>query len=669
MATLLSETEQQTWSSRLKWAKDVKKDHVELWQRMLSYYRNKYYDVDDLTKLVDHKARVNYVFSTVRTIIPAVYFQNPYIMVQPRRMPEDSAGAHKLELAINYYMRELDLKYQFRANVLDVLLFGTSVIKIGYSAEMDELDEFPEDPELQGPMIEEAIIHDNRISTSFNEFIRKESPFAFRISPCDFVIDPDARTINEAAWCAHRTIQHLDIVRKNKWFHNTDGIHASSVVDADKYLSGSDSEDRKDQSDGAKEDFDRVVIWEIWDKKSETVIWKTEDENENALRVESWPDLYQMDGFPFEVLQFEEDPERFWCIPMVAQIEDQVRCINEITSKQIDHIRRFNRKYEVTERFASNAENLEGLKNPADGAIFKVTQIGADVAPLTDAPLSPDIYQSLGEQRSELYEISGVSDYIRGQSSKSKTATESAIIAQNFNIRVLEKVDLLEDFVARVARKMIQVIKQYTPENQMVAITGRTGNREAAWLDHESVQAEVDIVVEAGSTQAPNKEVMKKQSLDLYNLLRADPLIEPKELIYQLLDTYEIKDPDAYFKEMGHDPSEVAYAQLENLVMMQGQPVQVLPQNEHETHIQVIQAFQNDPRWQQVPPAMQQTILQHAAEHQAALQQAQQGGGKPQAPVQGPQPAPKNLGRPVNPAMFSERTPKMGNMQGEVSGV
>src|SRR3990167_11131332 len=126
MAHIISSEDRSKWGNRIRWASDVKKDHEFIWKRMLGYYRNKYYTLNEDSKpLVEHRARVNYVFSTVRTIIPSVYFQNPYILVQPRRIPDDVAGAQTLEVAINYYFKELDLKSQIRAVVLDTLLFGT----------------------------------------------------------------------------------------------------------------------------------------------------------------------------------------------------------------------------------------------------------------------------------------------------------------------------------------------------------------------------------------------------------------------------------------------------------------------------------------------------------------------------------------------------------------
>lgn len=310
---------------------------------------------------------------------------------------------------------------------------------------------------------------------------------------------------------------------------------------------------------------------------------------------------------------------------------------------------------------AWSEETMLTLLNPADGAIVKVPAMDA-IQALEDAPLSPDIYNGLAEQKQQLYELSGVSDY--RFSAKARTATEAAIVAQGQNLRILEKVDLLEDFVANIGRKLIQVLKQYAPERQLISITGRSGNRVWNWLSREAIQGEVDVMVEAGSTQAPNKEVLKKQALDLYNLLRADPLINPESLITQLLDTYDVKDPESYFAPQGPNPSEISHAQLENLVMAQGQPAHVVPQNDHGAHMQVHQAFTKDQRWGQVLPQNQQLISQHMQQHEMMMEQMQatRGGGRPRN-------LPAEAGRPVNPAIFAERTPTMARMTGGTQGV
>lgn len=667
MARLIGKSDLALWLGKLAWAHDVMKSHHTVWRRMLAYYRNRYYPSSDLEMTVEHRARANYVFSTVRTIIPAVYFQNPYVLILPRRPGEDDEAAQTLEIAVNYYIRELALKRQIRLNTLDACLFGTGIIKIGYSIEFGEMTAMPsQDETMMTEMFNKAILaegisapdyrlmpHDRRSPYTLNEYVRQESPFFLRVSPFDFRVDPEAVTLAEAGWVAHRNIHSLKELRKNEYYQHTDRVTPSLSVREGETTEGVGSESRRYDRTTMREDIERVAVWEIWDKEEERVIWIADGYEEDALRTEAWGDLYVMEGFPFEVLQFEEDPERFWPLPLVAQIEDQVRAVNEITSKQLNHLRRFNRKYKVLE---SNwtTDILQTLRNPEDGALVKVRDMGA-IEALQDAPLSPDVYNGLNEQKSELYEISGVTDYARGFSARSRTATEASILSQNQNLRVMEKVDLIEDYVGNIARKLIQVLKQYAPERQLVSITGRGGNRLWTWLSRESIQGEVDVMVEAGSAQAPNKEVIKKQALDLYNILRADPLANPTKLIHQLLESYDVKDTESYFISQETNPSELHHAQLENLVMSQGMAVEVLRENDHSAHLQIHQAFLQDPRWGTVLPQNQQLVMNHLTQHQTAIQESTSAGQPP--------------GRPVNPALLSEKTPTFAKIAGGQQGV
>src|SRR5437660_6542123 len=76
---------------------------------------------------------INLVFAYVKTEIARLYFRDPWISVNPKRV-EDVGAARIAEQLINYTWGEIDLKQQIKLALLDSLLVGHGWIKFGYTA-------------------------------------------------------------------------------------------------------------------------------------------------------------------------------------------------------------------------------------------------------------------------------------------------------------------------------------------------------------------------------------------------------------------------------------------------------------------------------------------------------------------------------------------------------
>ena len=76
---------------------------------------------------------------------------------------------------INYAWREYDIQQQIEKATLDSIVIGHGVVKTGYNLEVDMAD----NPRTEG-------------SIFYEDYIKKDSPFAKRISPFLFYYDPEA---------------------------------------------------------------------------------------------------------------------------------------------------------------------------------------------------------------------------------------------------------------------------------------------------------------------------------------------------------------------------------------------------------------------------------------------------------------------------------------------
>ena len=74
----------------------------------------------------------NITYSTARTIVPSVYYQNPYIIVSPRKLGVPREHAYIVSSLDNWLLEQCGIKQTLRKAVLHTFLCGLGPIKTGY---------------------------------------------------------------------------------------------------------------------------------------------------------------------------------------------------------------------------------------------------------------------------------------------------------------------------------------------------------------------------------------------------------------------------------------------------------------------------------------------------------------------------------------------------------
>src|SRR5207245_2900840 len=87
---------------------------------------------------------VNLVYAYVKTEIARLYFKDPWITVNAKRV-EDIGSAQIAEQIVNYTWGELKLKSEIKQAILEALLIGHSWIKVGYVAEFGTVESQPKE--------------------------------------------------------------------------------------------------------------------------------------------------------------------------------------------------------------------------------------------------------------------------------------------------------------------------------------------------------------------------------------------------------------------------------------------------------------------------------------------------------------------------------------------
>ena len=110
----------------------IEENHLPVWRSVQHAYSAE--DAGDPSGLHfedGQEVNFNFLLANANTIIPGVISANPYIYVKPRR-PGDKDSARVAETALNYIWREIDGNRTTRSVVLDTILFGIGVAKVGY---------------------------------------------------------------------------------------------------------------------------------------------------------------------------------------------------------------------------------------------------------------------------------------------------------------------------------------------------------------------------------------------------------------------------------------------------------------------------------------------------------------------------------------------------------
>lgn len=563
----------EVWKSRVEVSKRKFKPLNDNIKVNRNYYRGNQWRTstgdDDFIDRFKNKAVDNMVFANIQTIRPSINFRNPRIFVGAKKKPflkdqvlfDTTASALILEMVLNHYYVELEIKRQVDKALTDALIGPWGFIQIGYTFETEAIDDG-------------------------DELIQSNSPFVKRISPMDVIVDSSAKDshLEDAEWMAFRWVKRLEDVKKSKKYKNTATLKANHVVKTDFNSSESTSTSMNIQGDA--EEWSRVEGWDIWDKKNNKLITYVSG-HDKFLQDREWP--LDFDGFPVEVLFFNENPDELFPVGDVDIYRYSQDELNMVRSMQLDHISRISsRKFVAKDTaFDDNATEERKLMFGGDGTVlFTKGDPTTAIVPLKDANVSQDMYLTLNQLKQAIREGQGIAVFEQGVGQKFDTATEPALIAQGVSTRRAERGAILEDFLKRTMRKVAQILQQ-TMESTEVPLTteqfdevrqpaeGRLGNIKnrlakiagpeestilSPWLtdvSKDDIQGEYEYNIDVGSTKPINEQERKKDILELSNLIGNSPqfagLIKPGEALKRIFEAYDVRD----FEKLLKSPEEL----------------------------------------------------------------------------------------------------------------
>jgi len=613
---MLSQKETDKWISTISQDRKFQKDtRHQIWKDNINRFTGLFHFKDILNDR--ETVNVNFVSAYVRTVLPAVYFKDPYIFVEART-EEELGKASVIEAVINYIWREINLKEEVKRIILDTILFGIGWIKIGYTAEFGrKVTESPVIPEGQ---TDRKTPEGNVIS--FNEYIKEENVFGVRISPFNVLVPRGYNRFEDMPYIIEEKLMDIEDVKKDKSLKHTEDLTPTHKLDTGFSAIDVPNMSQPDSKIGqlaskmsGSEKSNKVVIWEVWDKRSQKIYTFGKGATK-PLKEEDW--FLDIEGFPYVPLQFNLVPNsdelsNFYPMSDIEPLIPQLTELSRLRTAMVKHRKKFMRKY-LVEKGAMTQDQVDILKEPETGLVAEVNDI-TKVIPTPDITVPQDLYRVNDAIKNDLMEISGISQLLLGGGAAPgvNTATEAAIVQRGSTLRIAEKQDIVEDFTRNVARKLIQILRQYVDRtfSLRMMVEGKEVDIRGT---REDLQAEVGIKVEAGSTQPPmDTSIERKQLIDLAIGVLSNPMfarfVNPRLLLQKIAKRFPaLKDSKLF---TGGVEDEQLIAQQENQLLANRIIQLVHPNDDHDIHLKIHSIMAQDPA--STTPEMAQHIKSHVA--------------------------------------------------------
>lgn len=399
------------------------------------------------------KGRYNIFWSNVQTLAPAYYARPPKAVVQRRYLDRDPIGriaCRILERAVQYQIDAGSLHTAVKQAVLDRLTVGRGQIRVRYAPVFEPAPE-QEDTGGEGetgddgkPEQEEA----QRIKWEMCEFDY--------IHWKDFRHEP-GRVWDEASWVAFAA--YMDRAALIDRFGDEVGELVPLTLGPDQQ----DGAQKTGRSDGTGT---KARVWEVWNKAKKEVVWIA-DEFDQPL--DQRPDPLELEGFfpcP-RPLYATVTNDSLVPVPDYEQYKPQAAQMDDITGRIAKLIAACQAKGVYDADFPE-LPNL--LRDGDDTNLFpvedwaKFSQGNGFAGALAFLPVEifskviTELTQARADTKAEIYEISGVSDILRGNGDPNETATGVKTKGRFATLRLQDE----QEKVAAFVRDLVRIAAEIT---------------------------------------------------------------------------------------------------------------------------------------------------------------------------------------------------------------
>lgn len=472
----------------------------------------------------------NVLFSNTATMLPALYNATPRPVLKPRYKKQDPLAREAARIGRDLLTYLLDdqipdgegFDSSMQAATLAALVPGRGVTWFKYDPEVVELPSDggetsnPQDNDSEAPAPDKPQAVEKKIKS---EYICVEEV------PWEDFRHGYAKTWAKVPWVG-------------RVFHWTkrDAEAAVGAAKAAKLEYTDDYEEEDTDTTGKRAEKGKLKtarVYQIWDKHSRKVFLIAESYKDGPLDETEDP-LGLLGFFPCQKpLQLIERLSNLIPVPLYSVYEEQARELNAITIR----INKIVRALKVRGAYDGTLKELERVFKAEDNVLIAVQNTAQVRGPTGDfnldrfiwlAPIEKlisvleGLYRHRQECKSIIYEITGLSDIVRGASVATETATAQTIKDKWGGIRIKRPQKEVQRFVRDGLRIMLELGVTKLDPKQIKSITGSSLPTQEEKAKAQQTLQQAQQMVAPGAQPAPEQQ----QELEQLQQLLAAPAFE-----------------------------------------------------------------------------------------------------------------------------------------------
>lgn len=391
-----------TWVKKIATAEKAYEKYHDLIKEIREYYKN--------TK----KNKSNVFWSSIETLKPFIYFKAPKVYVERKEKNSDpiqSAAVSILEKAIEWDLAQFDFDSVIKYARNDYLLNGCGVLFEKYKPTFKTVEQ-------------EVFNADGSYEKLTVEALESEYIETLYIDPEKFIADSEKVGIWEDVTWVARIIEMT-----NKEVVEQFGNDLGKLLDE-------------------KELEKNTKIYEIWDKETKTVLYLSKDFYGKILKQDRLPDINGVFPLPKPIYTTQTN-DSLIPVPDYTEIKpllDELSGLNErmrLTMQALKVSGAYDNSFPEVANILNKDVTLVSLSD-----FDRLREAGGLAGVIDFLPIEQYVsaLQAMAQRRADLiqniYEVTGVSDIMRGNSDPAETATA---VTQKTNFGTLRNQDRQND--------------------------------------------------------------------------------------------------------------------------------------------------------------------------------------------------------------------------------
>lgn len=437
-------------------------------------------------------SRFNILWANTETLKPTIFARMPVPDVRRRYATRDGAArtaALMLERSVSYCVEASDAEDVLDRVVEDYVLPGRAVAVVRYKPTIDSYQERMAVEPLPGSGDgEDPVEGEETAEPQFPEGTLFDAEGAYRMEQREEVIYHEVFP-EYVPWSLF-VFGHAKTWKKVPWVAIGALLSKTEIKTQYKHLTDAQLEliqfthSERENKDGEKESGEFALFWDVWHKLARKFMVFAEGLTDGPVMVQD---------DPLKLECFYPTPEPIYSLrtngswqpkPEYLQYQDQAIALDEATER-LDALSNALKVRGVSDKAFDNEDmKLSNLLTMPDLTVMPIDNFRALVekgglkAILDTLPLE-EIMKAMGELRvriqelkQTIYEVTGISDIVRGATVATETLGAQQLKAQYSGLRVRKRQERFGRFCAETFRIMAEIIAEHFDPETLKIISG-----------------------------------------------------------------------------------------------------------------------------------------------------------------------------------------------------